>query len=156
MKYKNWTTFLDEHCAILRVSRRQASLDMGFSAGYLEGIEKGRFGASRERCFKIAEYFDVDPNEVLALAELYIPPEETETISEIVAEVNNLSMFNQRFLLRLARALKLIQKLSRQPQPSITSYCLQRDDDALHIYSSTIDLDELEEILRQILRWLYL
>ena len=154
MKYKNWTTFLDERCAILKVSRRQASLDMGFSAGYLEGIEKGRFGASKERCLRMAEYFDVDPNEVLALADLYVPVEETGTINEIIAEANGLSMFNQRFLLHLARALKMIQGLM-QSRSSSASYRLQRDDDALHIYSSTIDLEELEELLRQILRWLY-
>ena len=154
MRYKSWGAFLDEHCAILQVSRRQASLDMGFSTGYLEAIEKGRFGASKERCLIIAEYFQVDPNKVLALAGLYVPPEESSVIDEITAEAVNLSTFNQRFILQLIYCLKTMQ-LSNQQSLELPRYRIRIENNTVLIdLPMGADSEEIEQLLRQTLRLL--
>lgn len=152
MRYDTWTQLLDERCDILGMSRREASLSMGFAASYLEAVEKKRLRPSPERCLKMAEFFEIDANDVLALAQLYIPPTTEEVpplAKEITREITTLPLMTQRVLHQIVLGLKHRQRLVAEQKPI---YHAQRNEHTIIIELPVgVDSEKIFKLLQEFL-----
>lgn len=106
MRYRNLNDYIRQRCQAFDIPITDASLKMGFSRGYLSSIAKGAFTPSKEKCLKIARFFDDPPTTVLQLAGFYIPEEDVQQHEEIARLAAALPRDEQRLLHEVAVLLK--------------------------------------------------
>ena len=105
-QYKDLGDYLRQRCNAHHLSLVETSKRMGFSRGYLPSIASGAFTPSREKCLKIAEFFNDPPNLVLELAGYFFPEEDVRQHEEIARIATALSPADQQLLLEIAHILK--------------------------------------------------
>jgi transcriptional regulator with XRE-family HTH domain len=100
--------FIRRAVALRSTSLRQASIDMGFGASYLERVVNGGIRQpSPDRIKVMARYFSADPDYLMQLAGYLSPPISDDPVfDEIVRLVSTLSNESKLTCLNVLRALK--------------------------------------------------
>jgi len=79
---------------------------LGFGRSYINAVVNGQFQPSKERCWKIAEFFGDSPNLILGLAGYYQPPSDNNVVSSITDIASSLPDNLKSDLLDYARYLR--------------------------------------------------
>ena len=105
MQFSNLGDYIRQRCHALNMTLADASLQAGFSRGYLSAIVLGTFGPSKSSCYKIAQFFSDPPNIALQLAGFFVPEKDIARHEEIARAAAALSSSDQQFVLELIHTM---------------------------------------------------
>lgn len=105
-QYRDLADYITSRSKDLGVTANSLSEALGFSRSYINGIVRGYFTPSSERCQQIADFFGDDVNIILELVGFYsAPPDDDPLIRSILSTVSQLSHYARATVDQFARFL---------------------------------------------------